>query len=102
MNLTDKTRKELIRHKEVIVVTEPLTAEDARDMFPYRPRNKYSESRFGGNSLTDDEALLLGGDAMRCKMCSAPTRITYLKEGICPDCDGRSECNGINPRVFFN
>ena len=99
MDLTDKTGKGQIKNKEVIVVTEPLTAEEAREMYPYRPSNKYSESLFGGNNLVDDEALLLGGHAMRCKMCEAPTKRGYLIEGVCPDCDGRSEYNGINPRV---
>lgn len=48
--------------------------------------------------MTDDIALLLGGDAQGCGMCTAPTRKKYLKEDSCPDCDGRSEYNGTDPR----
>jgi hypothetical protein len=101
MTLTDKVGKRVLEgrkgSKEVHIVTEPLTKEEAREMYSSRPWNEYSESRFGGDNLTDDEALLLGGDALRCKMCSAPTRVSYLNEDICPDCDGRSEYNGENP-----
>ena len=32
--------------KEVTIVTSRLTKEEARQMFPYRPYNNYSESRF--------------------------------------------------------
>ncbi len=67
-------------------------------MFPYRPHSKYSESRFGGNELTDDIALLLNENATRCEMCTAPPRNEYLIQKVCPDCDGRSEYNGTSPR----
>ena|SRR3989344_5755752 len=83
----------------VRVVTQSMaTMEAAREIFPYRPLSRYSESRFGGNNLTDDTALLLSRNAVRCKMCQAPTKVLYLSnEGICPDCDGRSEYNGCDP-----
>lgn len=81
------------------VVAKPLTQREARKMFPYRPHSKYSESRFGGNGLEDDFALLLNGFAKRCGMCRAPTRNEYLSPySYCPDCDGRSEHNGTDPR----
>lgn len=101
MGLESKTRKKVLDEKrkiEVTVVITPLTESEARQMFPYRPHNKYSESRYGGNSLTDDMALLLSGNAKRCGLCQAPTRIEYLSPH-CPDCDGRSEYNGTNPRA---
>lgn len=101
MGLEDKTQKVIIGNeskKQVTIVIEPLTQNEARQMFPYRPDTKYSESRFGGNELCDDIALLLNGSAERCKMCGAPTRKKYLNPN-CPDCDGRSEYNGTNPRA---
>ena len=104
MGLEDKTEKRVIgeREKEVTVVTELLTQEEARKMYSYRPISKYAESRFGGNNLTDDAALLLGGNANRCKMCQAATHSKYLNDKICPDCDGRSEYNGTDPRMSSN
>lgn len=69
----------------------PLTREEARELFPYRPYSKYAESRFGGNELADDVALLLNELAKRCQICLAPTRNEYLVDNLCPDCDGRSE-----------
>ena len=101
MKLTDKIEKRIIgdKRKEVIIVVKPLTKTEAREMYPYRPYNKYSESRFGiGNGMVDDIALLLNGNAKRCKMCAAPIRKEYLISNICPDCDGRSEYNGTDPR----
>ena len=63
MDLTDKTETKEVDFgkgsRTVTVVVSPLTREEAREMFPYRPRNRYSESRFGGNTLVDDVALLL-------------------------------------------
>jgi hypothetical protein len=85
--------------REVTVVIKQLTQEQARQMYPYRPYNKYSESRFGGNTLVDDVALVLNGQAMRCSMCKAPTLLRYLKDAVCPDCDGRSEYSGTDPRA---
>ena len=63
-----------------------MTLEESRKKFPYRPHTKYAESRWGGNSLCDDEALLLSEDAKRCESCNAPTRVDYLVKGICLDC----------------
>ena len=103
MGLEDKTKKILYGDpvREVTVVTVALTREEAREIFPYRPSSKYAESRFGGNNLVDDTALLLNEDAQRCGMCKAPTRKEYLNY-YCPDCDGRSEYNGIDPRASVN
>lgn len=85
--------------KVVKVITESMTKAEARNVFPYRPKSKYAESRFGGNSFTDDVSLILSGLATRCQRCNAPTRDEYLKEGVCPDCDGRSEYNGTDPYI---
>jgi len=97
MGLEGKTKKSIMSIREVTVVIEPLTPSEAREMYPYRPFSKYSESRFGGNNLFDDAALLLNGHAARCGMCKAPTKKEYLAPH-CPDCDGRSEYNGTNQR----
>ena len=106
MELTDKTEKRTIgkeRRVEVTVVMNPLTKEEAREMYPYRPHSRYSESQFGdGNTISDDIALLLSEQAKRCGMCIAPTRIEYLRDNACPDCDGRSEYNGKDPRTPVN
>jgi hypothetical protein len=98
MSLEEKTQKAVLGGKEVTIVVKPLTQSEAREMFPYRPYNKYTESRFGGNNLYDDVCLLLNGLAERCPMCQAPTKNDYLNPN-CPDCDGRSERNGTDPRV---
>ncbi|GAI11279.1 unnamed protein product [marine sediment metagenome] len=103
MNLTDKIEQRTVDfgkgNRTVTVVIAPLTKKEAREMFPYRPyHRKYAESKFGGNTRTDDSALLLSEDARRCVMCTAPTRKEYLEENVCPDCNGRSEYNGVNPR----
>jgi hypothetical protein len=79
------------------IAVKPMTREQAREAYPYRPASKYSESRFGGNTLYDDICLLLNGLAARCRMCQAPTKNQYLVEGMCPDCNGRSQANGTNP-----
>ncbi len=56
--------------KEVTVLVHPfLTKDESREMFPYRPLNKYAESRWGGNNLADDIALLINTNAERCAMC---------------------------------
>jgi hypothetical protein len=105
MDLSDKTEKRIIgaSKKEVTVVIKPLTGEEAREMFPYRPSSKYSESRFGHDSpIFDDFAALLNDKAKRCITCQAPTRLEYIKDNQCPDCDGRSEYNGKNPREPVN
>ena len=98
MELTDMTEE----RGGFTVVIKPLTQEEARKMYHYRPFSKYSESRFGGNNLFDDFCLILNGDAKRCNMCIAPTVKKYLIEDTCPDCDGRSEYNGTNPRTPVN
>ncbi len=100
MDLEGKTGKKKMGKdkREVTIVIKPLTKEEAREMFPYRPASKSAESTFGGNTLTDDVALILSEDARRCGMCRAPTRRAYLVDNACPDCDGRSEYNGRDPR----
>lgn len=87
-----------IKGKKVCIIISEITKEEARMIFLYRPFSKYAESRFGGNIYTDDVCLLINKKATRCIMCSAPTRNEYLTNGICPDCDGRSEWGGKNPR----
>ena len=85
--------------KQVRVIIEPMTLEEARKVFARRPFSKYAETIFGGNNLADDTCLLINGSARRCKMCQSPTRNEYLEKGVCPDCDGRSEYNGADPFV---
>ena len=87
-------------NKRVTVVIKPLTKEQAREMYPYRPNDKYSESQFGGDTYHDDICLLLNKLAVRCKMCEAPTRTksNYLRDGVCPDCNGGAEYIGHDPR----
>ena len=85
------------QRKKVRVVIKPKTKEQARQLFPYRPFSKYSESRWGGDGLYDDICLLINGLAVRCKMCRAPTQNKFLEDGVCPDCDGRAEFSGYNP-----
>jgi hypothetical protein len=84
-------------HKRIKIAIKPLTGEESRQAYPYRPFSKYAESRFGGDTYYDDVCLVLNGLASRCKMCQAPTKNKFLHEGICPDCDGRAEYNGKNP-----
>lgn len=85
--------------KIITVVISPMTKEEARAEYPYRPVYKGFESRFGSNNtMVDDRALLLSEAGKRCKMCRAATLKEYLIDGICPDCDGRSEYNGTDPR----
>jgi len=86
-------------NKTVKIVTVPMDKEQARAAFKYRPATKYAESRFGGDGIYDDICLLLNGMATRCEMCQAPTKNSYLKDGTCPDCDGRSEANGTDPQL---
>ena len=83
------------------VAVKPMTIEQSRQAYPYRADfSRYAESRFGGDDLFDDTALLLSKDARRCTLCQAPTKLKYLKDGeTCPDCDGRSEYNGSNPHL---
>ena len=84
--------------KFIKVIVRPMTKEEARVEFSYRPFSKYSESRFGGDSLFDDRALLISGKGKRCKMCQAVTKLKRLKDDICPDCDGCAEYFGLDPR----
>lgn len=81
----------VIRTSTVRVIIEPMTRAQARQIFPYRPFSKFAESRFGGGPGNSDKKLLRSGEAIRCKMCRAPTLIGFLAGGICPDCDGRYE-----------
>jgi len=84
--------------QEYWVAVRPMTKEQARQAYPYRkPYSKYAESMFGGDTYCDDECLLLNRLAGRCRMCQAPTRRRFGVNGVCPDCDGRSELNGTNP-----
>lgn len=48
--------------------------------------SKYAESRWGGNVLVDDTALLLSGDGERCNSCRMVIRNEFLEAGLCPDC----------------
>ena len=89
------------RRKTIKVMVRPVSMKEARTIFPYRPLNKYAESRFGGDNLHDDICLLLNKRATRCRMCQAPTKNEFLQQGVCPDCDGRSEYNGIDPHSTF-
>ena len=84
-------------HRKIWVAIRPMTQEQARQAYPYRPHSKYAESRFGGDTFYDDFCLILGGRATRCKMCQAPTKNNGLLDGVCADCDGRSQYNGTNP-----
>lgn len=85
------------RRQIVWIAIRPMTKDQARQAYLYRPSSKYAESRFGGDNLYDDVCLLLNSLAARCTMCQAPTKTDYLTEGCCPDCDGRSEFNGTSP-----
>lgn len=87
------------KRDRVWVAIRPMTKEEARKAYLNRPESKYAETLFGGNNMTNDSALLLGGEATYCNMCQAPTVNKHLREGICPDCDGRSQKNGRNPHV---
>lgn len=82
----------------VQVAVRPMTKQQAREAYPYRPFHpKFCESHWGGNNLVDDTVLLLSEKARRCEMCKAPTKNGHLINETCPDCDGRSEQNGIDP-----
>ena len=83
--------KKEIRGRERLVAVIPMTKEQARLAYPYRPHSKYAESSFGGDACYDDMALLMIARAFRCRMCQAPTWTDMLIDGACPDCDGRAE-----------
>ena len=95
--LSDFFQEREILAKKVKVVIKPMTQEQARQLFPYRPFSKYAESRWGGDTLYDDVCMVINGLATRCKMCRAPTKNQYLENGVCPDRDGRSEFLGYDP-----
>ena len=40
---------------------------------------------------TYDHCLLKEGRARECQKCRRPTLVENLEDGLCPDCDGRSE-----------
>lgn len=88
-----------VRGVIVKVITRPLTKEESRKIFPYRPFNEHAESRFGGDDLADDEVLIKNRIAVPCKMCGAATRKGYIILETCPDCDGGSEVNGKDPHM---
>lgn len=87
--------------REVLVALFPMSKEDARKAYPYRPFFKdFAESRFGGNEMHSDKELLDNKEAAKCAVCEAPTKRIYLDdEGICPDCNGLAELNGDNPHA---
>ncbi len=95
--------KELVPGQKLRVIIDPMTLEESRQQFPYRPFAKNSESIYLTNEKNLPEWLLiLNGKAIRCGTCYAATDIKYLKETskslLCPDCDGRSELYGLDPR----
>lgn len=83
--------------RTVKIAVKPMTKEQARQAYSYRPFSKYAETRWGGNTLVDDVCLVINGQARRCKMCQAPTKNQFLANGVCSDCDGRAEYSGYNP-----
>lgn len=94
--------EEFFKVKEVdgekcLVAVKPMTREQARQAYPYRPYSKYAESRFGGNESFDDNFLIISEYGARCKMCQAPTKKEHLIDEICYDCNGYAEFNGMNP-----
>jgi hypothetical protein len=96
-----ETEKWLKRFSAAKKVTKPMTLDESRKVFPYRPflvinGKVFIESRFG--SADGDEALMGSKLGSKCRMCPAPTEKKWLKNGICPDCDGRAEANGAHPR----
>jgi hypothetical protein len=76
-----------------------MTVEEARIAYPYRPNDIYSESRYGGYAYKNDEALLAMGAAKLCCFCQAVTLIRFLRQDVCPDCDGFAEYHGRNPHL---
>lgn len=85
--------------KNNIPITQiPMTKEEARKIFPYRPFSKFAESRYGGNNLLSDKDLLHRGHAKLCFICTAPTKRTHLKNNVCPDCISSTEKENKNPK----
>lgn len=101
------------RTMRVFVFTD-VSPEEARIDFqltrPYSPRH---ESRWATEVLpgvrgvgrhsspqTPDDLFLLETEQGRsCAKCQAVTLNCNLKQGVCPDCDGRAEFAGFNPRL---
>jgi len=102
-NVALTTREWCERFSKAKKVTAPMTLDESRKEFPYRPfmtKKEHGisvESRFGGTTHGDIE-LMKSNSWEPCKMCSAPTEKIWLSGvGICPDCDGRAAANGFNP-----
>ena len=86
--------------RDVWIVQRKLTEEQARSAYPNRPYSEDIESRWGGVAAKiDDLTLIANGWGGRCTMCTAATQNKYLVQGVCPDCDGRAECQGLNPHL---
>ncbi len=87
-----------------VLVRQMRNKLEARSIFLYRPIEAHIESRWGGNAYCDDDCMLQNDHAKRCKMCMAVTQLRHLVNNICPDCDGRSEAQGIDPykKVWTN
>ncbi len=83
----------------VKVILEPMIRDEARKIFPYRPiKDGVAESNHCGWPLYRDDEELMKKHARPCAMCTAPTLRTHLINMICPDCDGRAERAGKDPR----
>lgn len=90
--------------RTALVAVHKMNRTQARVAYPYRPISGRIESRYGGSKSCRDAELLSGHRAKRCRMCAAPTKKEFLSsgskgKGICPDCDGRAECMGVNPHL---
>lgn len=102
-----KTGSAVIKEVEgydVLVVHIPMTRELAREEFPSRPfdskATKLVESRYGGVGYDGgDLEMMMNKEGAKCRMCDAPTKKQFLVDGICPDCDGRAEVQGNDPRL---
>jgi hypothetical protein len=106
----DSPAKQLFKLKEISpdhkvkVIIDPMALDESRKEFPYRPFKENSESVWLINEQNLPEWLLiLNGKAIRCGKCYATTEIEYLKYSsktlVCPDCDGRAEASGLDPRL---
>lgn len=89
--------------QDVLVVHTPMTREQAREEYPGRPheptKTRLVESRYGGVGYAGgDVEMMMNKEGVKCAMCEAPTKKDFLKEGVCPDCDGRAEAQGNDPR----
>jgi len=97
MHLADCVGKCLVEGVEVNIILRPLTKEEGRRLFQYRPHSKFAESRWGGDWRLNDKKLVAQGKGTPCRMCEAVTHNEILLNGTCPDCDGRAEAGGKNP-----